>query len=199
MGADLAASPHCPFASDLAWKARPFAPGDFEWRKPRQAPAPLPPESERSRSSIRFPRGLPVRAEALAVRRLADSGPKPWRFAAWQIRDRSPSSRPWRFHEPKPVKPLPAGSLAEALVPPGRSMNRSSGFPPLRSPRAEARSCPTDRKPKLLFPRWQRADRSPASAWAGPEPKSGVPPFRFLKPEGLWFRVGALRSVPLQH
>lgn len=147
MGADLAASPHCPFASDLAWKARPFAPGDFEGRKPRQAPAPLPPESERSRSSIRFPRGLPVRAEALAVRLLADSKPK----LLFPL---------WRFLRPKPVVPLAAGSRAEAPVPPDKSMSLklwvlAGSQPPGRNP-----VLPDEQEAEAPFPpvaaRWPR-------------------------------------------
>jgi hypothetical protein len=78
-----------------------------------QAKVPLPPGSIRSRSSFRFPRGLPVRAEALAVRLVAVSKPKllfpPWRArpaeafgsASGRIQGRSPGSA-WQVHGPKP-------------------------------------------------------------------------------------------------
>jgi hypothetical protein len=58
------------------------------------------------------------------------SGPKPWRFAARRIRNSRSSSLPWRFRRPKPLHPRPAGSSAEALVPPDMAMSRSPGSMP---------------------------------------------------------------------
>jgi hypothetical protein len=167
MGAGIAAGPHCPVALDPAEAASP-ALGGFEGRrpgrKPRRAKAkvPRPPGSIRGRSRFRFPRGLPVRAEALAVR-------------LWRCRSRSFSSHPGGHRRPKPLVPRRAGSKAEAPVPPGKSMGREAlGHCRVRSSRAEARSCPTLSKPKLLSGRWRRADRSPAFRRAGPEPEGPV-------------------------
>jgi hypothetical protein len=169
------------FASNLAWEARHSRRAVSRGETKTEVLAPHTPESEGAEARSGFPAGSP-------------SGPKPRRFAAWQIGNRSSVFPPWRLLGPKPANSRPAGSLAEALVLPDRSMSRSPGFPPLRSPRAEARSCPKEMKPKLLFRRWQRADRSPAFAWAGPEPKSGVLPIRSQKPEGSRFRNGLPRA-----
>lgn len=126
------------------------------------AKVPRPPGSIHGRSRFRFPRGLPVRAEALAVR-------------LWRFRSRSLSSHPGGHRRPKPLVPRRAGSGAEALVPPGKSMGREAlGHCRVRSSRAEARSCPTLSKPKLLSGRWRRADRNPAFRRAGPEPEGPV-------------------------
>jgi hypothetical protein len=108
MGADVAASPHCPCASDPAWEAKAFRAGRFRGAVPEPKPEPASsgvPATVPKRDR-RFPRGLPDRAEALAVRRLADSEPK---FVFL----------PWHCLRPKPLTMLPAGSPAEARVPPG--------------------------------------------------------------------------------
>jgi hypothetical protein len=156
-----------------------FAPGGFEERKPG-------PKSKlrrlRGPSEAEAPSGFPAGSP---------SGPKPWRFAAWRIRNRSSFSPPWRSLRPKPPVPRPAGFEAEASLPPDKSMDLRPGSLPLRSSRAETRSCPTKPEPKLPFRRWQRANRSPAFCRAGPEsedPVSGLT--RFLKPEGSLVPVG---------
>lgn len=172
MGADIAAGPHCPFASDPAGKARhsrrAVSRNENLDRSPGSATSGGPSATE---AASGLPRGLPVRAEALAVRRLANSEPK-FLFP------------PWRFLRPKPPVPRPAGFEAEASLPPDKSMDLRPGSLPLRSSRAETRSCPTCPEPKLLPRRWQRANRSPTFCRAGPGLASGVRPVRFLKPEG---------------
>ena len=118
-------------------------------------------------ASSGFPAGSPSR-------------PKPWRFAARQIRNRSSDPR-------------------HLVV--GRSLGRKRQGPwpkpgfcldspwtcvpglPFRSSRAEARSCPTVAEPKLAFHRWQRADFRPAPA--GRSPGRSRDPVFGAKPEGL--------------
>jgi len=91
MGADIAAGPHCPVAVERqAWRGETAASGGFEACRAssRGLIGRHPSGSFRSLRSIRVPRGLPVRAEALAVRRAANE----------RSEDRSlpPSHRPCR-------------------------------------------------------------------------------------------------------
>ena len=162
MGAGIAAGPHCPFASGSAeaglsqWAVSRRGNQDRSWPRFLRSPS----EAE---ASSGFPEGSP-------------SGPKPWRFAARRIRNLRSSSRPWRFQVPKHPNPRPAGSSAEALVPPDMAMSRSPGSMPVRSSRAEARSCPTPPEPKLLLSRWQRAGpKTPLSAGLVLDPKIRCP------------------------
>jgi hypothetical protein len=175
MGAGIAAGPHCPFALDPAEAVSP-ATGGFEGRRPGRKPRKAKPRSRflRGPSRAKAPSGFPAGSP---------SGPKPWRFAFGEVEaeaslpalavtsGRSPWFRVRQDPGPKPRFRL-ASPWAEAL-----------GHCRVRSSRAEARSCPTLSKPKLLSGRWQRADRSPAFCRAGPEPEgpvSGltVPPVR---------------------
>jgi hypothetical protein len=191
-------APTVPSLETLPRRARRFARavsrGGSQDRSPGFAASGVHPEPK----LLRFPRGLPVRAEALAVRRLADSEPKSL-------------FPPWRFLGPKPLVPRRAGSRAEAPGSAWQTMSRSSGSCRVRSSRAEARSCPTPPEPKLLLSRWQRANRSSAFCRTSPGPKSGVLPAGSKRSENPWPRmvphvpegrldpVGASRSLPLSH
>lgn len=64
--------------------------GFFEGRSPGQVLAPHPPESLKGRSPVGFPRWLPDRAEALTVRRSADSELASLFQAIGGFMDRSP-------------------------------------------------------------------------------------------------------------
>ena len=82
MGADIAAGPHCPCTSDPAGKARHSRRAVSRNGTWTEVPAPPPPGVRPQPKLLQaFPAGSP-------------SGPKPWRFAAWRIRNRSSSSHP---------------------------------------------------------------------------------------------------------
>ena len=130
------------------------------------------------------------------------SGPKPWRFAARQIRNRGSGSRRLRSRSRSSVPP-PAGlPSAEASGLPDSPWTRVLRLP-LRSSRAEARSCPTRPGPKPCPRRWQRADLRPAFCRTGAGPKS-VPVLianpkvrdlgRFTKPATFASAQGQARS-----
>jgi hypothetical protein len=177
MGAGIAAGPHCPCAG--SWPGRRGVPrGAVSSRRRLKpgVPAPLSPGSWIGRSRSRFPRGLPVRAEALAVRRSADQELSfqfpPFRHpgrsqhvgkdgilgrslgSAWQSMSRSPGSCRGRSSGPKPG--------------------------PARQSGAEAPSR-----------RWRRADRSPAFRRTSPPPEGPVSrPFGFpAHPKAAWFNL----------
>ena len=158
--------------------------GGFEERCQAGGSGADPPGSFRSRGSVWFPRGLPVRAEALAVRRSAD--PKTEVFGSRlrgpvaEARSRSGGSPP-----------------AEAGGPPDSPWAEARGLP-LRSSQAEAWSCPTDRRPKPvvppvaarrlsspLLPDRFRAEAHPLPVW-------------LLDPKILE-TLGTYRSLPLSH
>lgn len=130
---------------------------------------------------FRFPRRLPVRAEALAVRlgRCGTGVPPP---RLQRIRSRSP------------VPPLAGTPSAEASGLPGSPWTCVLGLP-LRSSRAETRSCPTLPGPKPPLRRLAaRRSEDPAFRRTGEGPKS-VPASwpRTRRSETL----GASRSLPL--
>jgi hypothetical protein len=146
---------------------------------------PLPPESIHGRSRFQV--------SPLAPR----PGPKPWRFAAWRIWNLRSASRLRGSGKPKPSVPQPAGSSAEASVPPGSPWTEILGLPfavpgpkpgPARQIGAEAR-----------FRRWRRADRNPAFRRAGPEPEGPVSCLPVPRARRLSVPMGASRSLPLSH
>jgi len=176
MGAGVAAGPHCPVASNPAWEARRSALGGFEKSAPEPgAPLPFPAGVHpRPKPFPGFPAGSPTRAEALAVRRLA----------VWNSRS---ASRLRGSGRPEPSVPQPAGSSAEALGPPGGPWTEVLG-PPLRSSRAETRSCPTDPGRNPFPPVGDALTEIPLSAGLVLDPKVRCPACRFLEPEGSRFR-----------
>ena len=185
MGAGVAAGPHCPFASNPAWEARRSALGGFEKSAPEPgAPLPFPPESIHGRSRFRFPRWLPDQGRS--------PGGSP--LGGLELAFRFPPSR---FRKPKPSVPQPAGSSAEASVPPGSPGPKSWACRfaapgpkpgPARPIRAEA-----------LFRRWRRADLSPAFRRAGPGPEGPVSGLPVPQARRLSVPMGASRSLPLSH
>jgi hypothetical protein len=202
MGAGIAAGPHCPVALDPAETGSP-ALGGFEGRRPGRKPRKAKPRS-------RFLRGPSTAKAASGFPAGSPSGPKPWRFAVGGFEaeaslptlagtaGRSLWFRVRRDPEPKPWFRL-ASPWAKAL-----------GHCRVRSSRAEARSCPTLSKPKLLSGRWQRADRGPAFRRAGPEPEGPVSRLsgsagpktlgsdgRFTKPAAFALAKGQARSFRL--
>jgi len=153
-----------------------------------QAKVPRPPGSIRSRSPIRFPRRLPVRAEALAVRRVAVSKPKllflPWRAlpaeavgsASGRIQGRSPGSA-WQVHG---RKALGHCRFAAPAPKPGPARPRS--------------------KPKLLQgPVAARELKVPLSAGLVLNPKIRCPACPVPPVRRPLVPMGALRSLPLSH
>jgi len=111
------------------------------WAFSRYGPEPgvrlRPPESILGLRFVRFPRWLPVRAEALAVRR-----------SAVRNLDGSVSRQP--RCRCRSSGPRLAGSLGRSLGPARQSLNRGSGDRRFRSSRAGARSCPTGQEPGSL-------------------------------------------------
>ena len=125
------------------------------------------------------------------------SGPKPWRFAAWRIR------KPFGLPAPAVASPEPKLGFAPAEfprpkppVPPGRSRAEAL-VPPLRSSRAETRSCPTDKGPRPAVP--PVAARRLASRFCrtgvGPKPATCL---MVSEPEGSE-TLGTERNLPLSH
>ena len=185
MGAGVAASPHCPFAGDT----RPGRRGSPRWAVSRFEPEPgARAPILRSPSSACAPLGFPAGSP---------SGPKPWRFAAWQFRNRGPGSCHPAKPPPKHRFRVPAGlPLAEASGLPGSPWTCVLGLP-VRSSRAETRSCPTG---------WGRSPVSaggsartcvPPSAGQEPGPKPVVLPFWFGTRRSR--NLGTSRSLPLSH
>ena len=139
MGAGVAASPHCPVAAGYqAWEARQSA-GLFRGRVGAGGSFTVSGVLAKLALRFGFPAGSP-------------SGPKPWRFAARQIRNRGSGPRRLRSRSRSSVPP-PAGlPLAEALGLPWQSMDLHPGSAasqlPGRNPvlpddsRAEAPSSP---------------------------------------------------------
>ena len=186
MGAGVAASPHCPIAkgtkpgrrgSPRGACSKPSRSRGLRWRLPG---------SFRGRSRFRFPRWLPDRPEALAVRRSAVSEPK---FLFPPSGDRGAEA-------PR----LPFGGI------PGRSQGSASRSrtealdPPLRSSRTRRSGPARQTSSRSRFPAGGGA-RTEVPLSAGPvldrSPLSGL--VRFVGPEGLSIRLGALRSLPLSH
>jgi hypothetical protein len=179
MGADIAAGPHCPCTSDPAGKARHSRRAVSRNGTWTEVPAPPPPGVRPQPKLLQAcPAGSP-------------SGPKPWRFAAWRIRNRSSSSHPGgsfgrslRFRVRRDSKP----KLLFRLTSPWTCVLGPCRFAAPGPKPGPARQV---RKPKLLPRRWQRANRGPAFCRAGPGPEGPVSGLiRFLEPEGLRFRVG---------
>ena len=121
-----------PFAGALCLAARTFAPESFERRSGLNRSSNLiSPGSSRSLRFGQFPRGLPAQGRNPGGSPLGGSG------------TRVPCSRTFRSRKPKPRFRPAAGSLAEALVPPGRPLDRDPLACLVRSSRAETRSCTT--------------------------------------------------------
>ena len=184
MGADVAASPHCPVAVGYqAWEARQSA-GRFRVR-------------DRAGGSLRDLRGPSGACAPSGFPAGSPSGPKPWRFATWQIRNRGSGSRHRRTRS-RSSAPPPAGRLpAEAFSPAWQVHGRGPGSCRFRSSRAEAWSCPAMKEPKPCLRRWQRADLRPASAGQMTD-RSPSLPLGFRNPK-VAKPLGALRSLPLSH
>jgi hypothetical protein len=175
MGAGVAAGPHCPVASNPAWEARRSALGGFENSASEPgALLPLPPESIHGRSRFQV--------SPLAPR----PGPKPWRFAAWQIwnlrsssRLRDPGSRSFGF--------AAGGILGRNLGSARRSMDRNpwsaNSQLPGRNPVLPDRS-----GPKPFSAGGDALTEIPLSAGLVLDPKVRCPACRFLEPEGSRFR-----------
>ena len=150
MGADVAASPHCPFAGTLSLRFGRSLREASKDDRPNRGSSLIPPESVRDQGLVRCPRvpslvplpcGSDIRSgklrktigpepklkpylsgviAKLALRsvspRAPRSGPKPWRFAARQIRNL------------RPLFPLLSEPKAEASVPSGGGiLGRSLG------------------------------------------------------------------------
>jgi hypothetical protein len=186
MGADVAAGPHCPLAG--TWPGRRGVPRGAvssgrrlnrgSWRRFLRGPW-------AAEAAFRFPRWLPDRAEALAVRRRR----------IWNSR---PASR-----HPGPSAeasvPKMAGSSAEASVPPGVH-GPKSWVRRFRSSRAETRSCPTVRSRSPGPAGGGARTEVPLSAGQVLNPKVRCPAWWFPTcPKAAWKPVGALRSMPLSH
>lgn len=152
-----------------------------------QAKVPRPPGSISGRSRFRFPRGLPVRAEALAVR-------------LWRFRSRSFSSHPGGHRRPKPLVPRPAGSKAEALVPPGKSMGARpwviAGFAAPEPKPGPARPC---RSRSFSRAGGSALTEVPLSAGLVLNPKVRCPACPVPPVRRPLVPMGASRSLPLSH
>jgi len=163
MGAGVAASPHCPFAGDT----RPGRRGSPRWAVSRFGPEPgarMP--ILRGPSGACAPSGFPAGSP---------SGPKPWRFAAWQFRNRGPRSccpadppPKHRFRVPQVcLWPKPLACLAVHGL--------ASWACRFRSSRAEARSCPKVRGRSPVSAGGSAPTCVPLSAGQESGPKSVVP------------------------
>ena len=155
MGAGVAASPHCPFAGDT----RPGRRGSPRWAVSRFEPEPgARAPILRSPSGACAPSGFPAGSP---------SGPKPWRFAAWQFRNRGPGSCCPAKPPPKHRFRVPAGlPLAEAAGLPGSPWTCVLGPPASQLPGRNP-VLPEGSGPKPFLRRWQRADLRPAFCRTG--------------------------------
>jgi hypothetical protein len=199
MGPGIAAGPHCPFASGSAeaglsqWAVSRAGNQDRSWSRVLRSPSGPKP--------LRCPRWLPVRAEALAVRRSADSELAFLFQAIGVVMDRSPRHRrrqdpwpkPWfrlTVHEPKPWVPprsqlpgrnpvLPDPSGAEAPSEPVAAR--------LSEDIAFCRAGPESEDPVSCLGPFRRSE----DLWSGTGPRRARRPFRF--------RMGASRSLPPSH
>jgi hypothetical protein len=129
-------------------------------------------------SGFRFPRGLPDRAEALAVRRSADRSlrPAPTFSASWP----KPKSRKRRDPRPKPRFRLTVHG-PKSWVPPGFA---APGPKPGPARQFEAEAPPR---------RWRRANRSSASAGRVLGPKARCPACGLQAcPKAAWSPCGRL-------
>ena len=184
MGAGVAASPHCPFAGDT----KPGRRGN-----PRRAVSRSEPEPGARVSVLRGPSGA---CAPFGFPAGSPSGPKPWRFAAWQFRNRGSGFLPSHKSSAEASVRDPAGMpLAEASSLPGvhelaswvrrfaapgpkpgpARRIRPKPFPPVAARRLASRFLP-DRS----------LDRSPSSCLF----RFGTRRFRNL---------GTSRSLPLSH
>ena len=163
MGAGVAASPHGPLAAGYqAWEARQSA-GRFRGRVRAGGSFAVSGGPCAACAPFRFPRRLPVRAEALAVRRSAVPEPG-FRLPPSASRSRSSVSPPAGQLRPKP-QPCPAAhrlaSPACLSQLPGRSpvlpdavRSRSSFLSPVAARRLSSRLLP-DRSGPKSFPVFQ--------------------------------------------
>ena len=195
MGAGVAASPHCPFAGDT----KPGRRGSPRWAVSRCGPEPgARAPILRGPSGACAPSGFPAGSP---------SGPKPWRFAAWQIRNRGSGSCCPADPPPKHRFRVSAGlPLAEASGLPGSPWTcvpGSAGFAapgPKPGPARQVRS----RSP---FSAGGSAPTCvPLSAGQAPGPKPVVLPFlvrhpkvpepgHFTKPAAFASAKGQARSI----
>jgi hypothetical protein len=163
MGAGVAASPHCPFAGDT----RPGRRGSPRWAVSRFGPEPgarMP--ILRSPSGACAPSGFPAGSP---------SGPKPWRFAAWQFRNRGPRSCCPADPPPKHRFRVPAGlPLAEASGLPGSPWTCILGLPVSQLP-GRSSVLPEGSGPKPVSAGGSAPTCVPLSAGQESGPKSVVP------------------------
>ena len=197
MGAGVAASPHCPFAGDT----RPGRRGSPRWAVSRFEPEPgARAPILRSPSGACAPSGFPAGSP---------SGPKPWRFAAWQFRNRGPGSCHPADASAEALVPRSGRiALAEASGPAWQSMDLHPGSCRFRSSRAETRSCPTGSGPKPFSAGGSAPTASRFLPGRNPGPKSVVPsvlvrypkvpePGRLTMPAAFASAKGQARSIRL--
>ncbi len=194
MGADVAAGPHCPFAVVTEPGRQGFPRGRFRDRAEPGVRTPSSGVLQRPKPWAGFPAGSP-------------SGPKPWRFAAWQIWNSRPASRhraaltEVRVRLRQDPRPKPRFCLT--------GHGPKSWVPPVRSSRAEARSCPTALSRSsgsagggaltcVPLSAGQVLDRSPLPACPVPPARRLlVPGGRFTKPAAFASAKGQARSFRL--
>jgi len=194
MGAGVAASPHCPFAGDT----KPGRRGSPLWAVSRCGPEPgARAPILRVPSGACAPSGFPAGSP---------SGPKPWRFAAWQSGTGVPDpavpqilrrSIGFAFRQdclwPKPLACLAVHGLASWVC-------------RFRSSRAETRSCPKVRGRSPFSAGGSAPTCVPLSAGQEPGPKPVVLPFlvrypkvpepgHFTKPAAFASAKGQARSI----
>ena len=193
MGADVAASPHCPIAAEYqAWEARQSA-GRFRGRVQAGGSG----HDLRGPSGACAPFGFPAGSP---------SGPKPWRFAARQIRNRGSGSRRRRsrsrssgppsagFPRPKPWD-LPGGPWTCALGPPVSQLpGRNPVLPDASGPKPfpAGGSAPTE----ASLSAGQVPDRSPTLS-LGRDARRLWTVGRFTKPAAFASAKGQARSFRL--
>lgn len=188
MGAGVAASPHCPTAVRPGLGGEAARDGRFRDRIGAGGSSVISGVRPVPEGAFRFPRWLPVRAEALAVRRSA-------------VRNRSPSSCP-SSRKAEASDPFGRSQSPKLLVPPDRPWIEILGPAGFAAPESEDPVLPdasgaeapfspvAARRPKSRFPPgWSWTRRS------GVRPGSGSFRARRL----VRFRVGAVRCLPLSH
>jgi hypothetical protein len=188
MGAGVAASPHCPTAVRPGLGGEAARDGRFRNRFGAGGSSEISGVRPVPEGAFRFPRWLPVRAEALAVRR--------WRFGTEVP---LPAQAPER---PKPPIPLASPSRRSVWIRLTGHGPKSWVLPGFAAPKSEDPVLPDKsgaeapfspvaaRRPKSRFP--------PGWSWTR---RSGVLPGSgsFRARRLFRFRVGALRCLPLSH
>ena len=134
-------------------------------------------EKRLSRGHGRHSSGVLVRRRsAFGVSPQLPSGPKPWRFAARQIRKAGGLPAPPSWTASLRLGSAPAGPPGTRPGGPPDRRPAEADNPPLRSSRAEARSCPAGSGPKPFPVRWQPAGRASALLPGVRRPEGPLPP-----------------------